>query len=350
MELREPMASLGVSSVGKLVASGLLDRSVRGRLLQGRGVVFMLHRFTHPDARVHGVDPQDLRAALAYLRRQRHDLVPLEQLFVDLRDTPSRVRGGIAFTIDDGYADQARIGAPVFAEYDCPVTTFVTSGFLDRTLWFWWDRIAFLFDRTTANRLHVRVGERSFDYAWASPGERETARAEFTARCKVVPNAERLALIEQLAIAADVCLPETAPDEYAPMGWDELRSCEQRGMSFAPHTVTHPILSRTSDEQSMYEIAESWERLRAEARSPVKVFCYPNGQPDDHGAREWSTLARLDFLGAVVGTPGYVDASAFRNGTARYLLPRYDMPQAIPDVAQLVSGVERVKQLLTGRT
>ena len=51
----------------------------------------------------------------------------------------------VAFTIDDGYVEQATVAAPVFAEFDCPVTTFVTSGFLDRALWFWWDQIEYVF-------------------------------------------------------------------------------------------------------------------------------------------------------------------------------------------------------------
>lgn len=33
----------------------------------------------------------------------------------------------------------------MFAEFDCPFTTFLTTGFLDRTLWFWWDRIEYVF-------------------------------------------------------------------------------------------------------------------------------------------------------------------------------------------------------------
>ncbi len=30
------------------------------------------------------------------------------------------------------------------------------------------------------------------------------------------------------------------------MSWDQARLCEERGMTFGPHTVTHPILSRAA--------------------------------------------------------------------------------------------------------
>lgn len=56
------------------------------------------------------------------------------------------------------------------------------------------------------------------------------------------------------------------------MTWEQARGCEQMGMTFGPHTVTHPILSRTTDAQANDEITESWKRVREELNSPVSVF------------------------------------------------------------------------------
>ena len=118
-------------------------------------------------------------------------------------------------------------------------------------------------------------------------------------------------------------------------------------MSFGPHTVTHPVLSRTTFDVAGYEITESWARLCAEARSPVPVFCYPNGGWDDFGDREIAVLRRLRFLGAVVGEPGYADALAFQRGQDdRFRVQRFGFPDGLPHMIQYVSGVERFKQML----
>src|ERR1700678_1914810 len=95
-----------------------------------QATIFMLHRLPVPELGIHGHDLTPLLRILAYLRKERYDLISLGEMFRRLRAGVPCKRA-IAFSIDDGYFDHAHIGAPVFAEFDCPVTTFVTTGFLD---------------------------------------------------------------------------------------------------------------------------------------------------------------------------------------------------------------------------
>jgi hypothetical protein len=159
------------------------------------------------------------------------------------------------------------IGARLFAEFDCPVTTFVITGFLDRRLWLWWDRIAWVLDRTRWWRLHVELAGEAFELAWETLHQRSAIEARFVARCKQVPDAEKLAAILRLAAEADVELPDVPPPDCAPMTWEQLRASESRGMSFGPHSVTHPVLSRVDVAESRSEIVGSWVRLCEEARA-----------------------------------------------------------------------------------
>lgn len=313
------------------------------------GVVFMLHRFKDAPFAPAGHETAVLRRGLSYIRRKRHRILPLEDLLrlaAEGRPIPDRA---VAFTIDDGYAEQAEIASPVFAEFDCPVTTFVTTGFLDAQLWFWWDQIEYVFSQTMVARLTVRLGERILEYSLDTANARASAIADFTARCKSVSNDLKLHAIKCLAHAAGVELPDKAPSRYAPMTWDQLRGCERRGMTFGPHTVTHPILSRVSAEQSRWELIESWRRLRDEASRPVPIFCYPNGGTADYSDREIATLRELGFLGAVVGSEGFVSANVMRQHRASaFMTRRFPFPDDMPHLMQWVSGAERMKYLLRG--
>jgi peptidoglycan/xylan/chitin deacetylase (PgdA/CDA1 family) len=248
--------------------------------------------------------------------------------------------------MDDGYKDLALI-APVFAEFDCPVTSFLTTGFLDGKVWMWWDRIAFIIRRTDRSHLDIAVGAAVTRYSVCSSPLKESAIQDLVARCKKLGEQEKLSLIENLAVTADVELPSHPPDDCSPLTWDDVRRCEQSGIEFAPHTVTHPILSRTSPDQCAFEIRESWSRLKAETARPVPIFCYPNGLCGDFGPREFRVLANLGFEGAVVGWNGYASATAF-NATedARFQVPRFGMPTEFVDLAQRVNGVERAKHIL----
>ena len=316
-------------------------------LTRGRAAIFMLHRFRDNDNGVAGHEPEILRRALAHLRASRFELVALDDLVRRLAGEGPPLRRAVAFTIDDGYLDQATVGAPVFAEFDCPVTTFVTSGFLDRALWFWWDRIEYVFTMTARTRVAVPTEDGELRWVVGDAASRERGRAEMVEYCKTIPDGVKHALIANLAEAAEVEIPAEAPARYQPMSWADLRHCENLGMTFGPHTVTHPIMSRTSDAQCEHELRESWGRLCAEARLPVPVFCYPNGQPADFGTREATLLRTMGLAGAVVGQAGYADQRAFRRGPeAPYRIRRFSFPDDIPTLVQIASGIEHLKRVV----
>jgi peptidoglycan/xylan/chitin deacetylase (PgdA/CDA1 family) len=318
------------------------------RLTRGRAAIMMLHRFRVPELGIAGHDPAAVRIALAYLRRQRYELLPLGEVFERLANGRG-LRRAVAFTMDDGYFDQASVAGPVFAEFDCPVTTFVTTGFLDGNLWMWWDRIEYAFERCKRTSIQLRIEERTVDLTWDGPEERDKVRARFTESCKQLPDARKRELISQLGVACDVEIPAQPPAAYAPMSWEELRACEERGMTFGPHTVTHPILARTDDDQSRRELSGSWDRLRQCARRPVPIYCYPNGGPADFGPREVETLRGLGFAGAVIGEAGYAEfAPGEASGSSRFRVRRFSFPDALPELVQYVCGLEMLKSRLRG--
>jgi peptidoglycan/xylan/chitin deacetylase (PgdA/CDA1 family) len=163
-------------------------------------------------------------------------------------------------------------------------------------------------------------------------------------RCQDALEADRLACILDLSRAADVELPATPPARFAPMSWDEARTAEKRGMTFGPHTVTHPVLSTTTGEQAEFEITESWKRLSAETTRPVPVFCYPNGRARDYGEREVATVRGLGLWGAVTGEAGEIRPSQFRAlAGAPFRVPRFYFLDSLPYILQCVSGIQILK-------
>jgi peptidoglycan/xylan/chitin deacetylase (PgdA/CDA1 family) len=307
----------------------------------------MLHRFEDRDRNVAGLNPQALRKALSYLRKNNFKFISLAELFTKLAAGVTPFRGDVAFTLDDGYFDQAEIAGPVFAEFDCPATTFATTAFVDGDLWMWWDKVEYIFHQTKRKSLNFTFGHETLAYQWIDKTQLNRVQAEFVQRCKLFVDADRLNLIERFADFAEVALPPTPPPAYAPLTWDIARKWEARGMSFGPHTVTHPILSLIEDEQAEWEINESWKRLKTEVMNPVPVFCYPNGQSADFGFRETGLLKKAGLVGAVVGEPGYVDVASYQKGTdGPYRICRMSFPESLSDVIQYVSGIERTKQLI----
>ena len=319
-------------------------------LTRNAAVVFMLHRLSEPWQGVVGHDVSIVRALLAHLRSEKYELVEMTTLLAAMRGERAPLRHAVAFTIDDGYHEHASIGAPLFAEFDCPVTTFVTTGFVDGQLWFWWDQIEHVFACTVRQVIDIELEHERVHYVLEPENRaaRHAASIDFSNRCKALPEANRAAAIAHLSRVAEVAIPERPPRRYAAMTWGELRQAEQRGMTFGPHTVTHPLLARVSDDRARWEVGESWTRLRAEAARAVPVLAYPNGQRGDFGEREFRFLAEAGLAAAVTARVGFVTRDHLRVPYGRFSLPRVNFPYSLPDLIQQVNGLERFKSLIRG--
>jgi peptidoglycan/xylan/chitin deacetylase (PgdA/CDA1 family) len=322
------------------LALGLTAGATRGAV-----PILMMHRFADPAAGNDGHDPALLRARLTELRARKFSPLALDDALRRLEGGESLART-VVFTVDDGYDDFRRVAAPIFAEFECPVTVFVTTGFIDGALWFWWDQLEYMLEHSARHELELRLDAAPLKRTWASPVERSAVLEQLVERLKRVDNAARENALRALSEGLDVAVPAKAPARYAPMTWDALRVLERAGAAFGAHSRTHPILSRVDDGQCDAEIAGSWKRLGEEVRAPSRVFCYPNGTVEDFGARETTIVAREQFQAAVSTIPGFATAADF--ASRRYAVPRFPYFEGAEDFWQVVGGVERLKEKLRG--
>ncbi|MGH7560651.1 MAG: polysaccharide deacetylase family protein [Gemmatimonadales bacterium] len=283
--------------------------------------VLTLHRFADAERGIAGFPAEALRAQLRLLSQRGYRVLPLGDALNRLEAGEPLARA-VVLTVDDGYADFFRVALPVLEEFSCPVTLFVTTGFVDGTLWMWWDQVAWVLERD---------------------GRAVDAPAR-VATLKRLPDTERRAAIAGLARGTGVTIPAVPPERYAPVTWDQLRAATTRGVTVGPHTVSHPILSRCDDAAVETEVKDSWERLRSECgAAALPVFCYPNGGAGDQSSREESILARLGFRAAFTTIPGFVRAHSPEDG--RYRLPRFPHPASMPHLLQLASGLGRLRRI-----
>jgi peptidoglycan/xylan/chitin deacetylase (PgdA/CDA1 family) len=320
------------------------------QLLRGTASIFTLHRFADRDRGNGGVDPDRVRADLAYLRRKRYDIVSLTELISRLRNRDSRLGKTVAFTVDDGYADFASVGLRVFAEYDCPVTVFLVTGVIDQGGWYWWDRLSEVLARTQLGTLAVDVGNDRFVATLETPEARRKTARSLIERLKRVPDVERRRVIAALENVL-IDLPPRPPAEFCPMSWDEVRGCAQHGVTYGPHTIDHPILAQSDDASAEREIEGSWLRLREQTSAAVPIFCYPNGGPGDFSCeREPAFLRRLGFDGAVTTINEHASPSLWHSSIdAPFLVPRFGYNGNPAFFKQVITGVARARLAIRSR-
>jgi peptidoglycan/xylan/chitin deacetylase (PgdA/CDA1 family) len=70
------------------------------------------------------------------------------------------------------------------------------------------------------------------------------------------------------------------PEEFATLGWSELRELAERGVEIGSHTIHHPWLTTLSDDKLAYELVESRRQIEDELGRPCRFLAYPYGDHD----------------------------------------------------------------------
>ena len=332
--------------IKKLVVPVLASRPVAAiaNRFFGCGIpIFMLHRMDSSECNtVGGTQPEHLRRCLQYLVDNDYAFISLEQLVSALRTKQPLPPRAVVFTLDDGYIDQAKIAAPIFEEFNCPLTFFVITGMLNQALWPWDAKIAWITSTSEKTTLNTTVADKSFTLPLGNIEDRRHAKRELHDAIRVVPAEQVGNIMCRIARDADVAIPETPPAAWQPMSWEMARQLERRGIQFAPHSVSHNVFSRLDDTIMQQEIIDSWNTVDKELLNPLKVFCYPTGREIDYGTREIEALRESGFLGAVSTTPGFVEQLDVSDEQL-FRIPRFSLPESMHDFIQCCTWIEYVK-------
>ncbi len=319
-------------------------------VMRGRATVFMLHREqdSHPGVSGHSIEY--IHEALGALRRSGARLVSLRKLVESYRNGSGPGDDWVAFTIDDGFADQVQLARDGFAACNCPVTIFLISDFLDGKLWPWDDQVTYILNHSPLESLDITLLGETLNLPLKTEQQRAKAVSRVRARIKASSNDNLYETIAGIAKQAQVSVPAQPPPAYRPMTWAQARELESMGVEFGPHSITHRIFSRISDGEACREIEGSWARLQQELHSPLPVFAWPTGHHRDYTVRDMK-LAKAAGLHAAVATGAdysYLNPKADLDG-GLWALRRFSLPLRVRDVLQYGSWIERGKQLVRER-
>ena len=65
--------------------------------------------------------------------------------------------------------------------------------------------------------------------------------------------------------------------KYIPLTWGKIKEMQDHGISFYPHSLTHPHLTKIASEKAYFEIHESKRILEEKLGKPMDFFSYPYG-------------------------------------------------------------------------
>ena len=327
------------------VLSNQAVSTLAGTLFGTGTPVFMLHRMADRKYPNRGTTVEHLRDCLNYLKKNHYTSISLETMVESIIQQIPLPEKSVVFTMDDGYLDQAEIAIPVFQAFDIPLTFFIITGLLDQVLWPWDAQTSWIIDHTKVRKLCLQLEDETLYISIDHTSNRHQARELLRNTLKEIATEKIPALIQQFAANADVQLPATAPEEYQAVDWHLARQLESKGIQFAPHAVSHNILSKMNRQECELEILGSWQTINKELKHPLNIFCYPTGRKLDYGPREIGILQQAGFVGAVATTPGYINPQQ-PGKTQLFHIPRFELPDNMADFIQYCSWIEYAKSAL----
>ena len=295
--------------------------------------IAMYHNFSGPNASdPDALNVEGIRRQFEYLRRH-FQVVPLLELAERLASGRKFDRCSVALTIDDGRRSCYEFLFPLMKEFKFPATFFVVSSFIRGEDWIWTDKVLWLSEQSrTPDEL--------------APGKLESV---FRSLNRMRPE-ERNARIEAMASSLDksvgvtISIPKNAPAKYSPCSWSELREMADSGlMEIGSHTVTHPILSSVTDEESFEELTRSRAQIEEGIGRSVRSFCFPNGMPGDFRPSQVRQVADAGYDCSVIAQFGMVSDSSDRYQMPRIGMARKSSPE---EIAKYLDGIAYYQQRL----
>jgi peptidoglycan/xylan/chitin deacetylase (PgdA/CDA1 family) len=316
-----------------------LDK-LASRILPRDGVIFALHRVkpAEPNAfapnQILEVTPEFLEDTIKTVRASGFDIVSLDEALPRIGSGAGRPFA--CFTLDDAYRDNKDYAVPVLAKHGVPFTIYVPEHFADGTGEIWWVEL----ERAIEASQNLSVSElfpgMSLNCETAEEKTQVFNRIYWLLRQMDEAAARRI--VRRLCARAGVEVSELC--QQLIMSWDELRVIAQSPLaSFGAHTIGHYAVAKLHPPQALYEMTSSKQRIEKELGRPCAHFCYPYGDTNSAGARDFALAAKAGFVSAVTMQKGLIES---RHRNALLSLPRCSLNGGFQDqryVAALLSGL-----------
>jgi peptidoglycan/xylan/chitin deacetylase (PgdA/CDA1 family) len=227
-----------------------------------------------------------LERALQWLREQGLEFVSLNEAVRRL--SLPKTRPFVAFTFDDGFADNLTRALPIMERFAAPFTVYVTTGMITRDIDAWWFGLAALVGS------QERIALPGLGLSFECPDSQSKMHAFKTIEAAIHNDFAVLPHV-RAAIAENKTDCSALVDREALTEQQLRRLARHPLVTIGGHTTTHRNLAQASAAVVHWEMAENRKFLQATIDRPVVHFAYPFGHARACGDREAEISRNVGF-------------------------------------------------------
>jgi peptidoglycan/xylan/chitin deacetylase (PgdA/CDA1 family) len=334
--------SLGKKLVALAHQAGLFSAS--HRLWAKSLTVLNYHRIDEPENSPDtflpniSATPEEFQRQMAYLSRW-FNVVSLQDVTNWLSINKPLPHHAALITFDDGYLDNYTNAFPILRKFNFPAVIYLTSGHIAADRPFYWDLAAYCFFHTKRDHFPFPDGR---ERKWETQQEKSQILKQWIETLKRIEESEKDMWVNRIPDLLNVAIPKDFFRKLI-VNWDQVREMSTNGMDFGAHTITHPILTRISEQQINQEIKGSKKKIEDEIGRPVSSLAYPNGMRADVNNDVVNITKNSGFMTAFTLLNGPTSLSEVKKNP--YIIRRIFISHrhTIPQFSLLTSPFNRIR-------
>ena len=281
------------------VLSGLKVYKLFNPNYAGLGHILTFHRVVPKSDkdRIHNhlsleISPEHLEETIGFYKKEGYKFLSLDQVCEVLESNETNEKF-VAFTFDDGYKDNFTVAYPILKKHKIPFTIYVTTNFPDHKAILWW----YILEETIIKNDEIDFVWKGKEYQFKCQNTSEKELAFDQIRSLINQNFE----LDHYEEFLKIIFKKSKEELYAfaktmAMSWEEIKKISRDPLcTIGAHTINHYPLSQLNEDELVFEINESKERIEKYIGKVVEHFAYPFGKKTEASLREFDAVKALQF-------------------------------------------------------
>ncbi len=276
------------------------------------------------------LSPNEFEEHVKYFSKN-YRVMSLDEIVEIIKQKKKLPRNTLAFTFDDGYADNLQ-AAKILHKFNATGTFYIVVEPVLRKNPLWLAEVTYYLLRTDEEAFHLLLENNKIEFPLVDRRSRWRAIRDIIRLIKSNNRSTRDTILPQLRAQLGNTMLDNEISELM-LNREQVKQMTEMNMTIGSHTMTHLNLPNAEIEDAVWEIGESKKVLEKELGCKIKHFSYPNSGPYDY---------YNETIRDMVVKAGYNSATTSFNGFFTKSSDPYAIKRmrTVPDLAEVVHQME----------